>query len=287
MGIDSMARHRCYIGVAIGSMRRFIGWRRTSFAMVNSFLRSSSIRDDLFISFLCKFAVSSALILFSVCGLLAVTGSWLMSGLYLSSSVAVGDLCMDPADFLVSQAPSNLPTDVLLYYTQCESIRSNPFTQRLRESQNAINNARSGMHIVSRISLVLFKSSGLQPKLGAVTADLNNSERVLTELTALVDCKALHHNYLSATRGLCESGLLGLLMMLVASFVAAILLTIMVWVDSHTWIYIRKRNDYAQVDEPSYVSHHQHPGAANQMHPHNHHNNSHTMSRTLPRNHNG
>lgn len=73
-----------------------------------------------------------------------------MSGLYLSTSVAVGDLCMDPANFLVSQAPSNLPTEVLLYYTQCESIRSNPFTLKLRESQNALNNARSGMNIVSR-----------------------------------------------------------------------------------------------------------------------------------------
>lgn len=145
---------------------------------------------------------------------------------------------------------------------------------------------RLSRNFLRRISLVLFKSFGLQPKLGAVTADLNNSERVLTELTALVDCKALHYNYVVATRGLCENGLLGLLLMLIASFVAAILLTIMVWVDSHTWIYIRKRNDYSQVDEPSYVSHHQHPGTAapGQMHPHNHQNNSHTMSRTLPRN---
>lgn len=131
-----------------------------------------------------------------------------------------------------------------------------------------------------RISLVLFKSAGLQPKLGAVTADLNNSERLLTQLTALVDCKALHYNYLNATRGLCENGLLGLLLMLVASFTAAILLTIMVWVDSHTWIYIRKRSDYSQVDEPSYASQHQHPGPQ-QMHMPNH-------TRTLPRNmHNG
>lgn len=73
-----------------------------------------------------------------------------MSGLYLSSSVAVGDLCMDPAGYLVSQAPNDLPTEVLLYYTQCEAIRSNPFTLRLRESQNAINNARSAMNVVSR-----------------------------------------------------------------------------------------------------------------------------------------
>ena len=73
-----------------------------------------------------------------------------MSGLYLSTSVAVGDLCIDPADYLVSEAPSELPTEVLLYYTQCDVARSNPFTQRLRESQNAINHARSGMAIVQR-----------------------------------------------------------------------------------------------------------------------------------------
>ncbi|XP_046802724.1 protein tweety [Lucilia cuprina] len=218
-----------------------------------------------------------ALILFSVCGLLAVTGSWLMSGLYLSSSVAVGDLCINPADFLVSVAPRDLPTNVLLHYTQCEPGHTNPFTQRLRESQNSLNNARSAMATVMKISLVLFKSSGLQPKLGAVNADLNSSERLLTQLTALVDCKTVHHNFLAASRGLCEGGLLGLVLMLIASFIAAILLTIMVWVDSHTWIYIRKRNDYAQVDEPSYISH---PAPQN-------HQQMLNASRTLPRNHNG
>ncbi|XP_035777527.1 protein tweety-like isoform X2 [Anopheles albimanus] len=212
-----------------------------------------------------------ALILFSVCGLLAVTGSWLMSGLYLSTSVAVGDLCNDPADFLVHQAPHELPADILLYYTQCDISRSNPFTQRLRESQNAINNARNAMSTVSKISPVLFKNAGLAPKLGSVNADIKLCERLLTGLTALVDCRAVHYSYLVATRGLCECGLLGLVLMLVASFMAAILLTIMVWVDSHTWIYIRKRNDYAQVEEQSYVSH--------QLHPQNHQT---LNTRTLP-----
>lgn len=98
---------------------------------------------------------------------------------------------------------------------------------------------------------------------------------MLTGLTALVDCKPIHYNYLAATRGLCEGGLLGLVLMLVASFIAAILLTIMVWVDSHTWIYIRKRNDYAQVEEQSYVSHQQQQQAQN-------HQNQ-IAHRTLPR----
>lgn len=217
-----------------------------------------------------------ALILFSVCGLLAVTGSWLMSGIYLSTSVAVGDLCMDPADYLVSEAPSELPTEVLLYYTQCEMARSNPFTQRLRESQNAINNARTAMITVGKISKVLF-SADVEPKVSAVHADLNISERLLTQLTALVDCKIVHLSYISATKGLCEAGLWGLVLMLVASFTAAILLTVMVWVDSHTWIYIRNRHDYAQVDELSYISHQQMQQAHNMQQ-------QSMMARTLPRN---
>lgn len=110
---------------------------------------------------------------------MAVTGSWLMSGIYLSGSVAIGDLCADPSEYLVSQSPSGLPSDVLLYYTQCESQRANPFTQRLRESQNALNSARNSMNTVSKFSLQLFKKAGLQPKLSSVASDLNTSERLL------------------------------------------------------------------------------------------------------------
>lgn len=148
-------------------MRRITCRCCKTFSMVRDLARkfSSFTKLDLCDSYIFAnqfflFSHFSALILFSVCGLLAVTGSWLMSGLYLSTSVAVGDLCIDPAGYLVSQAPPDLPTEVLLYYTQCESIRSNPFTLRLRESQNAINNARSAMNIVSRyvINFVCYHS---------------------------------------------------------------------------------------------------------------------------------
>ncbi|XP_026472309.1 protein tweety-like [Ctenocephalides felis] len=190
-----------------------------------------------------------ALITFSVSGLLAVTASWLLSGLYLSSSVALADLCMDPAAYLASQAPPYLPPEVLLYYTQCESARANPFTQRLRESQKAVAAARSSLTIVSKISLELFQTSGLKPRLAALTTDLNSCERLLTGLTALLDCRAVHGHFLTASRSLCDGGLMGLALMLAAGLLAAFLLTVMVWVDSHTWIYIRKKRDYTTVDE--------------------------------------
>lgn len=51
---------------------------------------------------------------------------------------------------------------------------------------------------------------------------------IFVGLTALVDCKLIHYNYYVGTRGLCESGLFGLVLMLIASFLAACLLTIMV-----------------------------------------------------------
>ncbi len=113
-----------------------------------------------------------------------------------------------------------------------------------------------------------------------------------------MDCKLIHYNYLVGTRGLCEGGLLGLVLMLIASFLAACLLTIMVrinikliiifskhekfqiFIDSHTWIYIsRKRNDYAQVEEQQQYAIAQQQQQQLQNHQ--------TMTRTLPRQQNG
>lgn len=57
----------------------------------------------------------------------------------------------DAADYLIFETPKGLPSDVLLYYTQCgEDIQSNQFILQIDESQNAIDNARYAMDIVAR-----------------------------------------------------------------------------------------------------------------------------------------
>lgn len=53
-----------------------------------------------------------------------------------------------------------------------------------------------------------------------------------------------------------------------------------IFIDSHTWIYIRKRNDYAQVEEQQYLAQQQ----QQQQQMQNHQNMAH---RTLPRQQNG
>ncbi|KAK0167955.1 hypothetical protein PV327_001803 [Microctonus hyperodae] len=189
-----------------------------------------------------------ALITFSVFGLFAVIVSWLMASLYLATSVALGDLCVSPDGYLTRAVPSTLASEVLNYYTQCESTRNNPFTQRLREGQLAAGNMRTSLSIVERIALDLFKDQQLAPKLSSLKNEVNAVDRLMSGLTTLLDCKPLHKQYINAAKGLCHLGLYGLAFMLLASLAAGLFFTVLVWVDSHTWIYIRKR-DYHQVDE--------------------------------------
>lgn len=182
-----------------------------------------------------------ALIAFSVCGLLAVICSYLMASIYLASSVALGDLCIAPDRFIEDQASSELSKEILRYYTSCERARANPFTQRLREAKSAIENMRSMLNLLRRPAIELFPRQGLDPKFSSLLNQVNEADTLTTPLTAMVDCRALHTHYLRGARALCNVGLLGLSLMLASAVLAGLLLTALVWVDSHTWIYIRKR----------------------------------------------
>ncbi|XP_077288942.1 tweety [Arctopsyche grandis] len=186
-----------------------------------------------------------ALIAFSVCALAALVACWLAAGAALAAAVALADACQDPAAALAQRAPPDLPQEVVRYYLVCEVARANPFTQRLRESQRAVLAVRQGLTSLDRIASSMFNNPNLQPTIKSLTAETNAAERVLNSLTALVDCRAVRAHYLAGARALCDAGLLGLALLLLASALAGLLFTILVWVDSHTWIYIRKKRDYA------------------------------------------
>lgn len=71
--------------------------------------------------------------------------------------------------------------------------------------------------------------------------ELNESRFVLTELFMMLDRRTVDRHYENAMKGLCEGSLLGLTLMTVAALATAFLLTILVCVDSHTWIYLSRR----------------------------------------------
>lgn len=105
---------------------------------------------------------------------------------------------------------------------------------------------------LSKCSLFNFKiffsiSRGIYPKIDVgqsieqIDRELSDSKYQLQSLTGLLDRRSVDPNYNLALKGLCGGGLLGLSLMMVASLITALLLTILVCVDSHTWIYLTKR----------------------------------------------
>ncbi|XP_066258399.1 protein tweety isoform X1 [Euwallacea similis] len=190
-----------------------------------------------------------ALIAFSVCGLLAVIASYLLSSVYLATSVALGDLCMAPERFVENQASTELSKDILRHYLNCERARANPFTQRLREAKTTLEHMRIELSLLKPLAFQLFPKRGLEQKFNSLKNEINTADTIGTSLTALVDCRTLYTHYLRGARALCNVGLLGLTLMLVSAVLAGVMMTILVWVDSHTWIYIRKKKDYQQVNE--------------------------------------
>lgn len=120
-----------------------------------------------------------ALIAFSVCGLLAVIASFLLSSVYLgkqfangesgifsisrmlaASTVALADFCMAPEKFIENQASTDLSKEILRHYLNCERARANPFTQRLREAKTTLENMRIELSLIKPLAYQLFPKKG-------------------------------------------------------------------------------------------------------------------------------
>lgn len=74
-----------------------------------------------------------------------------------------------------------------------------------------------------------------------IERELDGSKYQLMVLTNMLDRRNVERNYNTALKGICNGGLLGLSLMMIASLITAFLLTILVCVDSHTWIYLTKK----------------------------------------------
>lgn len=89
---------------------------------------------------------------------------------------------------------------------------------------------------ITRISLNLSEPAGLQSTFDAVTYNLDKSGHSLTQLTDLIDCKALHDNYLNAKHVLCENVAFGLHLILYVSLTAPFVLIFMLWENLYPFV---------------------------------------------------
>lgn len=189
------------------------------------------------------------LITFSVLGLLAMILCWGLTSVYLVTSVALSDWCMDPNPFLEDQLSSLVSRDVAAYYLRCDPTRPSPFTRYLTHAQQAADVVLESLNKVTRIADAHYERAEIHPRLDHLSAYVNKSQRSLGGVAALLECQSLHHHYRTALSATCYQAMSGVVYLLLSAAGSGLLFTILVWFTSHTWIYLNHKAEPGTSEE--------------------------------------
>ncbi|XP_064222634.1 protein tweety homolog 3 isoform X1 [Aotus nancymaae] len=180
---------------------------------------------------------SSKGILVGVCllGVLALVISWGALGLELAVSVGSSDFCVDPDTYVTKMVEQHsvLSGDILQYYLACSPRAANPFQQKLSGSHKALVEMQDV--VAELLRTVPREQPATKDPLLRVQEVLNSTEVNLQHLTALVDCRSLHLDYVQALTGFCYDGVEGLIYLALFSFVTALMFSSIVCSVPHTW----------------------------------------------------
>ncbi|XP_029014680.1 protein tweety homolog 3 isoform X2 [Betta splendens] len=175
--------------------------------------------------------------LIGVClfGVVALIISWVSLGLELALSVTSSDFCVDPDMYVskVAQQYGVINQEILQYYLMCSLEQTNPYQQKLSGSHKALVEMQDDVSELLRSATREYKQT--KGSLEEIQRILNTTEIGLHQLTALVDCRSLHMDYVQAMTGLCYDGLEGLIYLVLFSFVTALMFSSIVCSVPHTW----------------------------------------------------
>uniref|UniRef100_A0A8C9CT49 Protein tweety homolog n=1 Tax=Phocoena sinus TaxID=42100 RepID=A0A8C9CT49_PHOSS len=168
-------------------------------------------------------------------GVLALIISWGALGLELAVSVGSSDFCVDPDTYVTRMVEerSVLSGDILQYYLACSPRAANPFQQKLSGSHKALVEMQDV--VAELLKTVPREHPATKDPLLRVQEALNGTEVNLQHLTALVDCRSLHLDYVQALTGFCYDGVEGLIYLALFSFVTALMFSSIVCSVPHTW----------------------------------------------------
>jgi len=191
------------------------------------------------------------LILFSVCGLFSIIVLWLLAAVYITIAVAIADLCIDPRTWVERSLKNsyNLSQEISNYYLKCKPTSKSPFQEGLEDSQNAVMSIDSYVKNVNKVSRNIFSDSELNPELDQLVQASQQTLQIMGELNNSLKCDQLYRLYNDALVCACDQGLFGLLVMLVSAAICALVFTLLVWCNSHTWIYFKHKGKYVKVED--------------------------------------
>ncbi|XP_069807631.1 protein tweety homolog 2 [Dendropsophus ebraccatus] len=181
-------------------------------------------------------------------GLITVLVSWGSLALDTSSAVGTSDFCVAPDKFIMNMTQDHISSEVVHYYLYCSQSLKNPFQQALNVFQKSLTTMQVQIQGLLQFAVPIFPTA--QKDLQGIQLLLNTSESNLHQLTALLDCRGLHKDYLEALIGICYDGVEGLLYLGLFSILAAFAFTAMVCAVPQAWKHLVARDrDYNDMDE--------------------------------------
>ncbi|XP_071778957.1 protein tweety homolog 2-like [Centroberyx gerrardi] len=174
--------------------------------------------------------------------------SWASLGAGTATAVGISDFCVSPDKFIVNQTKDFLSADVAHYYLFCSPNLPNPFQQSLTVYQRSLTTMQIQIQGLLQFSVPIFPTA--ERDLLGIQRLLNSTEFNLHQLTALLDCRGLHKDYLDALMGVCYDGVEGLLYLSLFALLAACALSAMLCAIPRAWTLIGSRDrDYDDIDE--------------------------------------
>ncbi|XP_062295036.1 protein tweety homolog 2-like [Scomber scombrus] len=174
--------------------------------------------------------------------------SWASLGAGTATAVGSSDFCVSPDKFIVNQTKDFLSADVAHYYLFCSPNLPNPFQQSLTVCQRSVTTMQIQIQGLMQFSVPLFPTA--ERDLLGIQRLLNSTEFSLHQLTALLDCRGLHKDYLDALMGVCYDGVEGLLYLSLFSMLAACALSAMLCAIFRVWTLMSSRDkEYDDIDE--------------------------------------
>ncbi|XP_047428805.1 protein tweety homolog 2-like [Mugil cephalus] len=174
--------------------------------------------------------------------------SWASLGGGISTAVGTSDFCVAPDKYIVNQTKDFISADVAHYYLFCSPNLPNPFQESLTTCQRSLTTMQIQIQGLLRFSLAIFPSA--ERDLLGIQRLLNATEFSVHQLTAFLDCRGLHKDYLDALMGVCYDGVEGLLYLSLFSVLAACALSTMLCAIFRVWTLIGSREkEYDDFDE--------------------------------------
>ncbi|KAF1456450.1 hypothetical protein FQV21_0010075, partial [Spheniscus demersus] len=167
------------------------------------------------------------------CGLLTLILSWASMAVDTAAAVGTSDFCVAPDKFIMNQTESDISAEVVHYYLYCDQSLSNPFQQALTVFQRSLTTMQIQIQGLIQFALPLFPTA--EKDLLGVQQLLNSSETSLHQLTAMLDCRGLHKDYLDALIGICYDGVEGLLYLVLFSLLVAASFSTIICATPRAW----------------------------------------------------